>query len=123
MKDHLLKLWKEEEGQIEVKTPTETQSSLPDPLREARVPKLDSVRPEEVKYPGWNDWKVPEEAECQDTRGMVGGRYIRCARPAKVIVALNDDHPYYMCRECARFAVMQRGGKYLLGGSSGAGGR
>jgi hypothetical protein len=84
------------------------------------VPKLDDVPPDEVKYPGWNDWKVPEDAECQDPLGMVGGRYIRCGRPAKMIVALGDDHPYYMCRECARFAVMHRGGKYLLGGSSGA---
>jgi hypothetical protein len=86
------------------------------------VPKLDDVPPEEVKYPAWNDWRVPEDAECQDTLGMVGNRFIRCARPAKVIVALGDDHPYYMCRECAQFAVMRRGGKYLLGGSNGSAG-
>ena len=89
------------------------------------MPKLDDVPPEEVKYAGWNDWKVPEDAECQDPLGMVGERYIRCGRPAKVIIALEDDHdhPYYMCRSCAQFAVMRRGGKYLLGGSSGAAGR
>ena len=97
----------------------ETQSSLPGPLTKARVPKLDAVPPEEVKYPGWNDSKVPEDAECQDTRGKVGKRYIRCARPAKVIVALgDDDHPYYMCRECALHCVRHRGGKYILGGPS-----
>jgi len=78
--------------------------------------KLDQVPPEEVKYPGWNDTKIPEDAECQDTLGMVGGRYIRCGRPAKVIVALQEDHPYYMCRECAWHCVANRGGKYILGG-------
>jgi hypothetical protein len=87
------------------------------------MPRLDDVPPNEVKYPEWNDRKVPEDAECQDPLGMVGERYIRCGRPAKVIVALGDDHPYYMCRQCAQFAVMHRGGKYLLGGSSGAAGR
>ena len=35
------------------------------------MPKVDDVRPDEVKYPGWNDWKVPEDAECQDPLGMV----------------------------------------------------
>jgi hypothetical protein len=96
----------------------EIQSTLPGPLVKARVPKLDAVPPEEVKYPGWNDSKVPEDAECQDTRGKVGKRYIRCARPAKVIVALgDDDHPYYMCRECALHCVRHRGGKYILTGS------
>jgi len=79
------------------------------------VPKLDDVPPDQVKYPGWNDTRVPEDAECQDTRGMVRGRYIRCGKPAKVIVALDDDHPYYMCRPCAQFCVANRGGKYLLG--------
>jgi len=80
------------------------------------VPKLDGVPPEQVRYPGLHDIRVPEEAECQDTLGMVKGRYIRCGRPAKVIVALGDDHPYYMCRECARFCIANRGGKYILGG-------
>ena len=97
----------------------ETQSSLPGPLTKARVPKLDAVPPEEVKYPGWSDSNVPEDAACQDTRGKIGKRYIRCARPAKVIVALgDDDHPYYMCRECALHGVRHRGGKYILGGPS-----
>jgi hypothetical protein len=84
------------------------------------VTKLDDIPPEEVKYPGWNDTKVPKDAECQDTLGMVGGRYIRCGRPATVIVALgNDDHPYYMCRECAfHHCVRNRDGKYILGGPS-----
>ena len=103
-----------------MRTPTDTQSSLPGPLRKATVPKLDDVPPEEVKYPGWNDWKVPEDAECQDALGMVGNRFIRCGRPAKVIIALEDDHdhPYYMCRECSLHCVRNRGGKYILGGSS-----
>jgi len=35
--------------------------------------KLDQVPPEEVKYPGWTDTKIPEDTECQDTLGMVGG--------------------------------------------------
>lgn len=81
--------------------------------------KLDEVPPEQIKYPGWNDTKVPEDAECQDTLGMLRGRYLRCARPAKVIVALgNDEHPYYMCRDCAWFCVINRGGRYILGGPS-----
>ena len=66
---------------IEVKTPTENQYTLPGPIRKAGEPKLDDVPPEELKYPGWKDWSVPEDAECQDTLGMVGG----CGRPAKVI--------------------------------------
>ena len=84
------------------------------------MPKLDDVPPEEVKYAGWNDWKVPEDAECQDALGMVGNRFIRCGRPAKVIIALEDDHdhPYYMCRECSLHCVRNRGGKYILGGPS-----
>jgi len=81
MKDHLLKLWKEEEGQIEVKTPTETQSSLPDPLREARVPKLDSVRPEEVKYPGWNDRKSAGRCRMPGS-AWHGRRAVHSMRPA-----------------------------------------
>jgi len=32
------------------------------------VPQLDDVPPDQVKYPGWNDTRVPEDAECQDTR-------------------------------------------------------
>ena len=56
--------------------------------------------------------------ECQDALGMFGNRLIRCGRPAKVIVALGDDHPYYMCRECALHCVRHRGGKYILGGPS-----
>jgi len=102
-----------------VRTLRKIRSRLPGPVREARVPKLDDVPPEEVKYPGWNDRKVPEDAECQDPLGMAGGRYIRCGRPAKVIVALgDDDHPYYMCRECALHCVRHCGGKYILGGPS-----
>ena len=87
-------------------------------VRKCEMPKLDNVPPGQVKYPGWNDTKVPESAECQDTRGIVRGRYIRCAKPAKVIVTLGDDHPYYMCRQCAQYCVANRGGKYLLGGSN-----
>ena len=75
---------------------------------------MDNDPPAEVKYPGWNDKEIPEGAECQDTLGKVGNRFVRCGRQAYVIVAIDDDHPYYMCRQCGQYAVVYRGGKYLL---------
>jgi hypothetical protein len=85
--------------------------------------KMDDVPFEADKYPGWNDRKVPEDAECQEMIGMIGSRFIRCGKPAKLIVALKGaDHPYYMCRECALHCVRRRGGRYILGGSSWAAG-
>jgi hypothetical protein len=84
---------------------------------------MDDVPPEKVKYPGWDDSKVPEDAECQELIGLVGSRFVRCGKPAKVIVALKGaDHPYYMCRACALRCVRQRSGRYIQGGSSGAAG-
>jgi hypothetical protein len=80
--------------------------------------KIEEVPFEEVKYPGWNDRRVPEDAECQEPIGMVGSRFFRCGRPAKAIVALGAAHPYYMCRECALQCVRHRGGRYILGGPS-----
>lgn len=39
---------------------------------------------------------------CEETTGMIGDKYLRCGRPAVMVVQHRgrNEGPYAMCREC-----------------------
>lgn len=52
---------------------------------------------------------------CQETTGMIGQIYLRCERPATVIVWHNKDGKAYpMCPMCGDHNIRNRGGIQLV---------
>ncbi len=54
------------------------------------------------------DWT---KLKCQETRDMIGDDYIRCEKPAQMLVLhYRDQKAYPMCLPCGDHNVMNRGG-------------
>lgn len=47
---------------------------------------------------------------CQEASSLSQGEYVPCGRPAVKIVDNGDEHPYWMCFNCADHNIRNRGG-------------
>ena len=69
--------------------------------------------------------KRPEfyDQRCQETVGMIGDDYIRCEKPAVMLIQHRSraEGPYYMCLECGTHNLDNRNAELLAGSRSSTG--